>query len=115
MTFAPELFFYAGRGFAGGQVTLTPGYYVTDRHATMMLERLSHEDVPLVILDSETEHEMRQHYPRVAAYVAEVYQHVADFPAGGDKRFIVLAERGRVPVRSFGADALPCYTAGRPA
>jgi len=109
MTFAPELFFYTGRGFAAGQVSLTPGYYVTDRHATLMLERLAREDVPLVIQDSETEREMVQGYPRVAQYVAAAYQPVAEFPISGDKRFIVLAEKRRVPVRRFGASQLPCF------
>jgi len=109
MTFAPELFFYTRRGFAGGQVSLTPGYYVTDRHANLMLERLAREDVPLVILDSETEREMAQGYPRVAQYVAAAYQPVGEFPISGDKRFIVLAERSRVPVRRFGSSQLPCF------
>jgi hypothetical protein len=112
MTFAPELFFYSGRGFAAGQVTLTPGYYVTDRHATLMLDRLAHEDVPLVILDSETEREMGQGYPRVSQYVSEAYQRIGEFPISGDKTFIVLGERRRTPVRRFGAGQLPCYAAG---
>jgi hypothetical protein len=111
MTFAPELFFYTGRGFAAGQVTLTPGYYVTDRHATLMLDRLAREDVPLVIMDSETEREMGQGYPRVSQYVSEAYHRVAEFPISGDKTFIVLGERRRTPVRRFGAGQLPCYAA----
>jgi len=115
MTFAPELFFYTGRGFAAGQVSLTPGYYVADRHATLMLERLSREDVPLVIFDSETEREMAEGYPRVAAHVSAAYERIADFPVSGDKRFIVLAERGRKPVRLYGAGQLPCYAAGQTA
>jgi len=113
MTFAPELFFYTGRGFAAGHVSLTPGYYVADRHATLMLERLSHEDVPLVILDSETEGEMAEGYPRVAAHVSAAYERIAEFPVSGDKRFILLAERGRTPVRRYGAGQLPCYAAGQ--
>jgi hypothetical protein len=115
MTFAPELFFYTGRGFAAGQAFLTPGFYVTDRHAALMLDRLAHEDVPLVILDSETEHEMAEGYPRVAAHVSAAYERIAEFPVSGDKRFIVLAERGRTPVRLHGAAQLPCYAAGQTA
>jgi hypothetical protein len=112
MTFAPELFFYTGRGFAAGQVTLTPGYYVADRHATLMLDRLAHEDVPLVILDSETEREMAEGYPRVARHVSAAYERIGEFPVSGDKRFILFAERGRTPVRLYGAGRLPCYAAG---
>ena len=109
MTFVPDLFFYTGRGFAGGQVSLTPGYYVTDRHATLMLERLAREDVPFVILDSEVDHEMRLHYPRVMQYVDERYVPAAELPVGGDKRYLVFAERQRTAVRTFGADGWPCF------
>jgi hypothetical protein len=73
-----------------------------------MLERLAREDVPLVIMDSETEREMVQGYPRVAQHVAAEYQRVGEFPISGDKRFIVLAEKRRVPVRRFDASQLPC-------
>jgi hypothetical protein len=113
LTFAPELFFYSGRGFAGGMVTLTPGNYVTARHATLMLERLGRDDVPLVLLDSETEQEIRTGYPRVAGYLNEAYRRVGSFPISGEKRFIVLAENDRTPVGTFGDAQLPCYADAR--
>ena len=109
LTFAPELFFYAGRGFAGGLVTLTPGNYATDRHAALMLGRLEREDVPLVVLDSETEQEVRAGYPRLARHLAERYRAAGAFPVSGAKQFIVLASAGRRPVRTFGPEALPCF------
>src|SRR3989442_10809981 len=56
MAFVPELFFHTGRGFAGGHVLFTPGYYLTDRHASQTLARLAGEDVPFVVVDSETWH-----------------------------------------------------------
>ena len=114
-TFAPELFFYSRRAFAGGMVSLIPGTYVTERHSTLMLERLRREDVPLVILDSETEQEIREGHPRIAEYLAATYHGVGSFPISGDKRLIVLAENGRTPVRTFGPDGMPCYTAGEAA
>jgi hypothetical protein len=109
MTFVPEVLFYAGRGYAGGQVAMTPGYWVSDRHATLMLDRLSREDVPFVILDDETEAEMAQQYPRVMQRVRAAYHQVAEFPLSGQKRLLLLGDHGRRPVRSFGADNLPCY------
>jgi hypothetical protein len=109
LTFAPELFFYARRGFAGGLVTLTPGTYVTARHASLMISRLSREDVPLVVLDSETAQEVRRGYPRIAEHLSAEYHPIGTFPVSGDKRFIVLAENGRAPVRTYGAERLPCF------
>jgi hypothetical protein len=110
MTFAPDLLFYTGRGFAGGQVTLTPGYYRTERDAALMLDRLSREDVPFVIMDSETRDEMRFHYPRVVAHVDSRYREVGRFPVGdGGKDFIVLAQSDRAVSRNFAQTDLPCY------
>ena len=58
LTFAPELFFYTGRQFAGGQATLSPGYFTTEQDADAMLKRIAAQDVPLVIMDSQTQQEM---------------------------------------------------------
>lgn len=110
LTFAPELFFYTARDFAGGQVSMAPGYFVDGEHGSLMLERLSKEDVPLVILDSETRDEMLQ-YPKVGAHVTSSYREVARFPIRGNKEFILLAETARRPVSAFGDKRLPCWTA----
>jgi hypothetical protein len=109
LTFAPELFFYSGRGFAGGQVTVTPGYFVTDRHATLMLERLARENVPLVIMDSETQGQIAIHYGRVMQHVNQRYDEVGRFPVGTGKDLILLADAGRAALRQYGPKQLPCY------
>lgn len=114
MTFAPELFFYANRGFAGGHVTLTPGYYVSDRHAALMLSRLSRENVPLVIVDAGTHDDYVRDYPRVTRFVAERYReawHVAD-PRGD---IVVWADATRRPTGTWGAGKrLPCFATVAP-
>ena len=109
LTFAPDVFFYSGRGFAGGQPALTAGYYKTDRDAEIMLRRLSTEDVPLVIMDSETEQEMTQDYPRIVDYVRSRYHEISRTPIGKGKDFIVLAQNSRRALRTFGPQ-LPCFT-----
>jgi hypothetical protein len=95
LTFAPELFFYTGRGFAGGQVSLSPGYFVTTEDATLLLTRVAKEDVPLVILDSQTEREMIDGYPRIGAHVKQHYREVQRFPISAEKSFVVMARSER--------------------
>jgi hypothetical protein len=95
LTFAPELFFYTGRGFAGGQVSLSPGYFVTDRDASLLLKRVASEDVPLVILDSQTAREMIDGYPRIGAHVVQHYREVQRFPISAEKSNVVLARNER--------------------
>jgi hypothetical protein len=109
MTFAPEVFFYSGRMFAGGQVSMTPGYFVTDADASLMLERLAREDVPLVIMDSETQGEMDQQFPRVTALVRSRYREVGTVPLATEKRLILLADSSRPVTDRFGTTGLPCF------
>ena len=109
LTFAPELFFFTGRGFAAGHDSLLPGFYDSPRHATLAIERLAAEDVPYVIADSELEEEMPAAHPRLSALVHERYREVARFAVAREKRLIVLADKSRQPARAFGDDHLPCF------
>jgi hypothetical protein len=95
LTFAPELFFYTRRGFAGGQVSLSPGYFVTEQDASLLLTRLAMEDIPLVITDSQTSREMIDGYPRIGVHVTQHYHEVRRFPVSGDKAFVILARNDR--------------------
>ena len=109
MTFAPELFFYSGHGFAAGQVALTPGYFVNERHASLMLQRLASEKVPLVIVDSETRDELAANYPRVVEYVEKRYQEFGRVSIGAGKDWILLAESARPAGGTFGDARWPCW------
>jgi hypothetical protein len=95
LTFAPELFFFTGRQFAGGHVSLSPGYFTTERDAEALLTRVAAEDVPLVIMDSQTQQEMLDDYPRIGAHVASHYHEAERFAISGDKALVVLAQNGR--------------------
>jgi hypothetical protein len=95
LTNAPELLFYSRRGFAGGHVSLDPGFFSTDRDAASRLSRVLAEDVPLVIMDSQTEREMIDGYPRIGAHVRQHYHEVERFPISSDKAFVVLARNDR--------------------
>lgn len=94
LTFAPEIFFFTKRGFAGGHVSFSPGYYTSDRDATVLLQRLSVEDVPFVILDTQTESEMLGDYPRIGSYVRSNYHEAWRVPLTNEKAFVVLARNG---------------------
>jgi hypothetical protein len=109
MTFAPELFFYSGRGFAAGQVALTPGYFVSERHASLMLRRLAGEKVPLVIIDSETRDELAANYPRVVEYVEKRYREFGRVSIGAGKDWVLLAESARPAGGTFGEAQWPCW------
>jgi hypothetical protein len=94
LTFAPEIFFYTNRGFAGGHVSFSPGYYTSDRDARLLLQRVESEDVPFVILDSQTEAEMLGDYPSIGSYVRSHYHEAWRVPLTNEKAFVVLARNG---------------------
>jgi hypothetical protein len=50
---------------------------------------------------------MMQTYPRIAGYVTQHFHEIGRFDINEDKDYILLAENGRMPVRSFGD--LPCF------
>jgi hypothetical protein len=108
LTFAPEVLFYTRRGFAGGQVALTQGYYTTDRDAALLLERMGREDVPLVLMDSESEHDIEAGYPTIMSLVRSRYREVLRTNVGPGKDFILLAQTNRRAVRRDGGR--PCFT-----
>ena len=113
MTFAPELFFYTGRAFAGGQVSLSPGYFSSDAHVRLILQRMAAEDVPLVILDSQTHDEMLAGYPLLGGYVREHYQEVGRFAVTAETAFVVLGRGRGSSVVTIGDRQLPCFAGPR--
>ena len=60
-------------------------------------------------MDSDTEEEMEQGYPRIVGRVRSRYDEVSRMAVGPRKDFILLAERDRPVVRRFGPAQLPCY------
>jgi hypothetical protein len=73
-------------------VSLSPGYFTTERDADALLTRVAGENVPFVIMDSQTQQEMLADYPRIGAHVTRHYHEAERFAISGDKAFVVLAQ-----------------------
>jgi hypothetical protein len=113
LTFAPEIFFFTGRAFAGGQVSLSPGYFAGPSHAALLIRRVSSEYVPLVIMDNQTQQEMLGAYPEIGAYVRAHYAEVGRFPLTPEKAFVVLGANGATSAVTIGDQQLPCFAGPR--
>jgi hypothetical protein len=109
LTFAPELFFYTGRAFAGGQVSLSPGYFASERDASLLLARVSRENVPIVIMDSQTEREMFDSYRRIGDYVRARYLEAVRFPVNGEKSWVVFGARQAPSWIVLAGQRVPCF------
>ena len=108
--FAPEVPYYARRGFAGGMLMLYGGFDATPRDQRRMLERAERQLVPFAVVPPDRSAELNRLYPEVAAYLQQHYRLLTDVPVEG------FSEPGHVYVRTdlqprgtFGPSAWPCF------
>jgi hypothetical protein len=111
--FAPQLYFFAERGFAGGMPVFFGGHWPTVQDRERTIEQLRREFVPLAIVDAA----FSSTYDRVGAFLASTFVQagVSSFgnpraPAGG-YQVLLRPGVGSTPVDSRWN--LPCPS-GRP-
>ena len=110
--FAPEIYFFSQRGFAGGMVVFLGEHWSSEQDQRRTIEQLDAQSVPLAIVQTESSDGFRSTFPLVSAYLDSSYR-LAGATSFGDPRvtadgYHVLIRRhlGQVP-----ADAdwgVPC-------
>ena len=107
--FEPQVFFYAERPFAGGQVYLRAGWHGSQEDQQLTIARMQRQRVPIVFFSTATEPEVKRGFPQVYRYVEEQYQLAMRSDFGGDRDYTVLVKRS-VQARSMHtALNLPCF------
>ncbi len=105
--FAPEIYYYAERAFAGGQVHFITRWHETEAEQRLTIERLSHQSVPLVFV-GDNQAAFTRRFSMVARYIQSRYMEVP-FALGGDQQWRVFVERAR-PVAGIDSELqLPCF------
>lgn len=105
--FAPELYYYAERAFAGGQVHFITRWHESEAEQRLTIERLERQSVPVVFV-GDNQAAFTRRFSLVASYIQAHYTPVP-FLLGGDQQWQVLVERTR-PAAGFDAELqLPCY------
>jgi hypothetical protein len=107
--FEPQIFFYAERAFAGGQVYLKGGWHDSQKAQQLTLERLHGQRVPLVIISAATEAEVQSRFPLVYEYVQKNYREAKRENFGGGLDYAVLVNRALPPKSEYAPLGLPCY------
>ena len=104
--FAPEVYFYVERAFAGGQVYLNQRWHNSPEDQRLTIERLVRQRVPLVIerIDFEYQH----YFPLVAEYLHDRYREV---PIRDDvaQDFRLLIDPRVPPTGTYEPIGAPCY------
>lgn len=106
--FQPEIFFFAERRFAGGQVYLQPRWHASLDDQRLTVERMKRQRVPIVLVRDEREPYFRGGFPIVYDYVQARYRKAS---ANSDQiaGFQVLVDRQIMPTGTYDQLGLPCY------
>jgi hypothetical protein len=71
--FAPEYFVFSGRGFAAGHALFYPASFATERDQAQMLDRLSRDSVPAVLINTREHEAFVRAFPRLAEHIRTHY------------------------------------------
>jgi hypothetical protein len=104
--FAPEIYFYVERAFAGGQVYLIQRWHNSPEDQRLTIARLERQRVPIVI--EKIDYEYYHYFPLVADYVRHHYREV---PVQGDiiQGYRVLVDSRLTARGTYDPLGAPCY------
>jgi hypothetical protein len=110
--FAPDVYFFAQRGFAGGAVAFFGQHWSESRFQARSVEILASQSAPVVIL-LNGDKLFPQSYPILMQYLDEHYQNVGatnfDDAQNGGGRYSLLVRRDRRADRVHPVTGLPCF------
>jgi hypothetical protein len=110
--FAPDVYFFAQRGFAGGAVAFFGQHWSEPRFQARSVEILASQSAPVVIL-LNGDKLFPQSYPILMQYLDEHYQNVGatnfDDAQNGGGRYSLLVRRDRRADRVQPVTGLPCF------
>ena len=110
--FAPDLYFFAQRGFAGGAVAFFGQHWSEARFQARSVQLLASESVPVVILLAGDK-VFPQSYPILMQYINDHYEDAGttnfDDPRNAGGRYSLLVRRDRRADRVHPVTGLPCF------
>jgi hypothetical protein len=108
--FAPEVYFFSGRGFAGGMVVMFGRHWSEPGHQRRIVEKMMAESVPVVIFRS-ADSSLRDTYPIVDDYLRASYQRAGSTSFGqrDGETYAVLTRTGRAPSGIDPISGMPCF------
>jgi hypothetical protein len=107
--FAPDLYYYADRPFAGRLGFYMEGYWASGEHESANLDRIERERPVLAL--SEVRHEASdlRTYPKLAGYLADFYRPIGKLPDNDGSVIRVLARADRMPTSTDPDLGWPCF------
>jgi hypothetical protein len=118
--FAPDLYYYSGRPFAGRLGFYMEGYWASPAHEQRNLATVERDQPAIVLMEPGRRATDLYTYPRLLEYVAASYYQLGELRANDGSRVRVLARKDRTPSGIDQELGWPCFsdqprTAGRTA
>jgi hypothetical protein len=110
MWFAPDLYYYSDRPFAGRLGFYLEGYWTTPESELMNISAIERDRPPIALIESGREVTDLYTYPYLLAYIAKHYHLVGSLPSGDDRSIRVLARNDRLPSSIDPQLEWPCYS-----
>jgi hypothetical protein len=107
--YAPEVFTYARRLFAGGHGQFIQGYHVSSVSQRRIVERMTEQYVLFALVLTDEEAGWRQGLPDVDRYLHEQFAPMADIPVDEERTIQILVNRGAPPEGRDEMTGWPCY------
>ena len=106
--YAPDLYFFSGRAFAG-EIFFLPGYWASPDAQRRTLARVRRHSVPIVVADKRKYPEFQRTFDVLAGHIARHYR-PAPHPLDHDGRtYLVLVDTRRKVTGTYGQWDLPCF------
>ena len=108
--FAPELFFFSQRAFAGGMVVTFGHHWSEPANQRRIIATMETESVPIALLQHD-DTDFHQTYDLLDAYLRAQYHTAAEtsFDEPDDPLYTVMVRNGRDPLTTDAATSLPCF------
>jgi hypothetical protein len=107
--FAPDLYYYTDRSFAGRLGFYLEGYWTSQESQLMNIAAIERDRPPIALIESGREVTDLYTYPYLLSYIAENYHALGALPSGGGRSIRVLARNDRVPSSRDAQLGWPCY------
>ena len=107
--YAPDVFFYAERGFAGGQAFLYGELHASVADQRLTLERMQRQSVPIILARRDRVDFFRRDFPLIYDYVQTRYR-LAESTLGDERSaHLVFVDTRLEPAGEHPVLGLPCY------
>lgn len=110
--YAPETYFLAERGFAGGHVVFEGAYYASPEEQALTISRLQRERVPIVAMRDESTPDFRHTFTALAGYLDARYVRVGTLELSSDLHQGIYVDRRLSPTGVYEPLGLPCFRTG---